>query len=188
MALSDQATIATGDLLIAPPMLTDPNFRRSVILLCEHGDSGSFGLILNRCVSVEMVEVVEDLASYREPIHIGGPVQTDTLHFLHRMPDLISDSRSILDDVHWGGDADMMLEAVASKGPDRNNLKFFLGYAGWTEGQLSAEVDAGGWIVVHGTPELVFYDDPRHLWQTVMRRLGGEYALFSNYPDDPRLN
>ncbi len=188
MVPQNHSAMSTGDILVAPPTLRDPNFRRSVILLCEHSESGSFGLILNRFVSVDMVDFVEDLAAYREPIHIGGPVQTDTLHFLHRIPDLIPNSRPVMKNVLWGGDADSMLEVVRESGLDRNVLRFFLGYAGWTDGQLLSEIESDGWIVVRGTPDLVFFDDPAILWRTIMRRLGGEYALLSTYPDDPRTN
>ena len=101
MALSDIPPEA-GVLLIAPPMMQDPNFRRTVILLCEHGMEGSFGLILNRSISMHLADVVEDMGDYEGPLSVGGPVQPNTLHVLHR----------------FGG---------TSRGGNRGSAKFILG-------------------------------------------------------------
>ncbi len=176
-----------GVLLIAPPMMLDPNFRRAVVLLCEHSPEGSFGLILNRPLSLKLGDVLNDLAG-EEQISLGGPVQQDTLHFLHRHGDLVTDSIAVFDGVHWGGDFEAVKTLVQANYATPNDLRFFLGYAGWSPGQLDEEIAQGGWFLAHADDLLIFPDHPDRLWRTVMRRMGGEYAILANFPDDPRLN
>lgn len=188
MAGPQKIVLKPGVTLVAPPALIDPNFRKSVVLLCEHTDEGSFGLILNRKVSLDMADVVEELATYTNPIHLGGPVQINTLHFLHRLGDELDGGVHLFGDIRWGGDFERLQEIVAADAPSADHLRFFLGYAGWTAGQLDAEVEAGGWILLPSGAETVFCADPDDLWRQTMLRMGGEYALLANFPDDPRMN
>ncbi len=176
-----------GVLLIAPPMMRDPNFWRSVVLLCEHGPEGSFGLILNRPLTLALSEVMNDLEG-ENMISLGGPVQQNTLHFLHRHGDLVSEAIPIIDGVHWGGDFDAIKTIVQTEMASPQDLRFFLGYAGWSSGQLDEEIGVGGWFLARAADVLVFPDDPKNLWPAVLRRMGGEYALLANFPDDPRMN
>lgn len=177
-----------GILLIAPPLSEDPNFRRTVVLLCEHGAEGSFGLILNRALSLQLGEVLEELGAYAGTLSLGGPVQPNTLHFLHRHADRIPDAISVTDGVYWGGSFETIRTLIESGQATARDLRFFLGYAGWSAGQLEAEVDVGGWILNPAQADLVFADHADGLWRTVLRRMGGEYALLANFPDDPRMN
>ena len=177
---------APGVLLVAPPVLSDPNFRRSVVLLCEHGEAGSFGLVLNHLLTVQLGDVLESLSGRREPLWLGGPVQPSTLHFLHRHGGDIAGAVPVVDGVCWGGDFDDVQRLLRSEAAD--GLRFFLGYAGWIPGQLEAEVEAGGWILARARAAFVFPDDPERLWSAVLRSLGGEYALLANFPEDPRMN
>jgi putative transcriptional regulator len=176
-----------GVLLIAPPMLRDRNFWRSVVLLCEHGPDGSFGLILNRPLTLALNEVLSDLEG-ENMISLGGPVQQNTLHFLHRHGDLVAEAIPIIDGVHWGGDFDAIKTLVQTEVASPQDLRFFLGYAGWSPGQLEEEIGAGGWFIAYADDVYVFPEDPENLWRTVLRRMGGEYALLANFPDDPRMN
>ncbi len=176
-----------GDLLVAPPELRDPNFRRSVVLICEHAAEGSFGLILNQPLDVQVRDLSLDLPG-EAILSLGGPVQTDTLHFLHLHGDFVGESIHVTGPLHWGGDIGMVrrLLELDIAGPD--DLRFFLGYAGWSAGQLEDEIRRGGWFVVNGQHELTFSEKPANLWRTVLALMGGEYALLVNYPDDPRVN
>ena len=179
--------LAPGVLLVAHPMLGDPNFRRSVVLICEHSPEGSFGLILNRPLDLELGDVVDGLAG-DDLLSLGGPVQQDTLHFLHRHDDVLEGAIPVMEGVHWGGDFEMVKTLVWAEQASPRDLRFFLGYAGWSAGQLEEEVDEGGWFLTPATDDLVFADAPQQLWRTVLRRMGGEYALLANFPDDPRMN
>lgn len=185
---ASEITPAPGILLVAPPVLSDPNFRRAVVLLCEHGEAGSFGLILNRLLTIQLGDVLESLSGRQEALWLGGPVQPSTLHFLHRHGSGITGAVPVMDGVYWGGDFDDVQRLIWDKTSLAGGLRFFLGYAGWIPGQLEAEIEAGGWILARAAAAFVFPDHPEKLWSTVLRSLGGEYALLANFPEDPRMN
>ncbi len=177
-----------GTLLIAAPTLVDPNFRRAIILLCDHNSDGSFGLVINRRLDATLSDVVEDFDDFDGPLSVGGPVQTDTLHYLHQALGDVPDAVHIMDNVHWGGSFESVRVMMKESASVSQNLRFFLGYAGWGPGQLAAEIDQGGWVLTEGRAEDVFSDDLDSLWRTVLRRMGGEYAILANFPEDPRMN
>lgn len=187
MSLSDR-DLPPGTLLIAPPMMHDPNFRRTVVLLCEHGPEGSFGLVLNRPLAISLHEVMNGVSQKETSVAMGGPVQPDTLHFIHSHGEIIPKTIPLLDGVFWGGDFELLKALVETGQTSPRDLRFFLGYAGWAAGQLQEEIDAGGWILARADAASIFSTDPTHLWRTALRRLGGEYALLSNFPEDPRMN
>ena len=175
-------------MLLAAPSMADPNFRRSVVLVCEHSDEGSFGLILNRPLEVEGNPLKDELAGYANGLSFGGPVQPNTLHFIHQLFDDLPDAEPITTGIYWGGDFERLKE-IADDGDVTNaKLRFFLGYSGWGAGQLEFEVKQNDWVIVEADESLVFKTDPRQLWTAIMRELGGDFELFANYPIDPRLN
>ena len=176
---------APGMLLVAPPMVRDPNFARTVVLLCEHGASGSFGLVLNRPLSVDLSEILEGCEGL---VSTGGPVQRDTLHYLHRHGDMLDDAAEVVDGVYWGGDFGAVRIMIETQITSQRSLRFFLGYAGWSAGQLESEIEAGGWFLTRAKPAFVFHPYPKSLWRAVLRHMGGEYALLVNFPDHPRVN
>ena len=180
--------LAPGVLLVAEPALLDPNFRRAVVLLCDHNDEGSFGLILNRTTELHLSEVLAEPVGLEHELYFGGPVQTDTLHYLHPYAHTIEEAVPVLDGVSWGGPFDEVVEGIRTGAFDADAFRFFVGYAGWGEDQLQDEVDGEGWVVLPGSAADVFEHDPGTLWRDLLRTLGGEYALLSNYPDDPQMN
>ncbi|HEY5771984.1 MAG TPA: YqgE/AlgH family protein, partial [Chitinophagaceae bacterium] len=139
---------AAGILLISDPFLKDPNFMRTVVFLCEHQAQGSFGFVLNRKYENTIDEIVPELEGYKLPVYYGGPVQTDTLHFLHQYPEEIPGSVEVMKGVHWGGDFDMVMQMIKKKEIDANKIRFFIGYSGWGEGQLSEELTGKSWLTV----------------------------------------
>jgi putative transcriptional regulator len=187
MGSSDQ-TVARGSLLLAPPLSQDPNFRRSVVLLCEHTDEGSFGLILNRPLELNLSEVLEDDGLPPQRLGLGGPVQQNTLHYIHRLGEYFDDAIGVTDGVFWGGDFDTLKDMLRVGDATEENVRLFLGYAGWSAGQLDEEIGLDGWIVTPAHTDFVFDPEPERLWRTVLRSMGGEFAAVANFPDDPRLN
>jgi putative transcriptional regulator len=177
-----------GVLLIAPPMMQEPNFRRTVVLLCEHGAEGTFGLILNRPLTLRLSEVIDSADPVDTFLSLGGPVQPDTLHMLHRCGQHVPEAVTVLDGVCWGGDFEVIKSLVETGRAGAQELRFFLGYAGWSEGQLASEIAADGWIVSRADEALIFREQPEALWRTALRRMGGDYAMLANFPEDPRLN
>ncbi len=177
-----------GKILVSEPYLPDPNFERSIVLLCEHNVDGSFGFVLNKPSLAKLGDVMEGLDKFNATIFIGGPVQQDTLHYLHTYPEL-SGSIQITDDVYWGGEFDNLKFLVNTDQLDPTNIKFFLGYSGWSEGQLNEELEADSWIVSNKfDSELVFETDPKQMWKKSLDSLGGRFSIYSNYPEDPRMN
>ena len=178
-----------GDLLISEPFLPDPNFERSVILMCEHDDNGSFGFVLNQKSTLKFEEVIEESGGYEDDLYIGGPVQQDTIHMIHRCPELAESSKEVVEGIYWGGDFEKILFLLNTNQITKSDVKFFIGYSGWSEGQLSDEIDAKSWIVYKNpTCEQVFDLDPNLVWKSVLNDMGGRFRMFANYPSDPRLN
>lgn len=180
--------LAPGVLLVAEPALLDPNFRRTVLLLCDHNDEGSFGLILNKPTGLRLSEVVAEPLGIDASLYLGGPVQTDTLHYLHPYIEEVDEAVAVIDGVGWGGPFEEIVERVQLGQLQVDEFRFFVGYSGWGPGQLADEVSEGGWIVLPASAAQVFGGEAAMLWRDVMRGLGGEYALLSNYPDDPQMN
>lgn len=177
-----------GRLLISEPFLPDPNFERTIVLLCEHNNDGSFGFILNKPSEVKLGDVMQELKAYDVPLYVGGPVQQDTLHFIHTDADL-EDSTPIVDGVYWGGNFESLLIKLETYQTKISEVKFFLGYSGWGTGQLNEELKADSWIVSDKlNAELLFDTNPGAMWQTVLKNMGGRFSMYSNYPVDPSLN
>lgn len=175
-------------LLISDPFLKDPNFTRTVVLLCEHQEEGSFGFVLNKSIPVKLDEVVREAEGLHVPLYEGGPVQKDTLHFLHRQPMLVTGGIAVLDGVYWGGDFDEVLEHLRNGSLMPQDIRFFVGYSGWSAGQLNDELQQKSWITRQANPKLVFHQDKDLVWQEALKDLGGEYRQMVNYPIDPQLN
>ncbi|MCS7013669.1 MAG: YqgE/AlgH family protein [Chloroherpetonaceae bacterium] len=188
MPKAKEFEITKGTLLIANAMLQDPNFKRTVVLVCEHNENGTFGLILNRPLDLRLEDVIEDFGEWDAPLWLGGPVQTNTLHVIHRLGDRIEGSQEVIDGVFWGGDYEEIRELVRLKTVSTAELKFFLGYSGWGPGQLDDEMRSGSWYLSKATAQTVFTEPPEKLWGRVLRAKGGDYAYIANFPEDPRLN
>jgi putative transcriptional regulator len=179
---------APGILLIADPFLKDPNFMRTVVFLCEHQQQGTFGFVLNKQFQQTLDELITDLEGFPIPVYYGGPVQLDTVHFLHQYPDDIPDSVKVSDDIYWGGNFETLTALIKADSIDLSKVKFFIGYSGWGDGQLSTEMEEKSWLTVSATRKLVFNTDHDEVWKGSLKHLGGEYELLVNYPIDPQLN
>jgi putative transcriptional regulator len=176
-----------GILLIAEPFMTDPHFERSVILLCEnHREHGAFGFILNRVTTVDVGDVIE-MSSFNQSIYVGGPVEHNTLHFIHTIPS-IPNAVILKDGVYWGGDFDYVKSlAIANRLNDQNS-RFFIGYSGWGYAQLQDEISKKSWVATNVNLNTVFNIPAKDLWREMLRNMGGKYKVFANYPVNPRFN
>jgi putative transcriptional regulator len=178
-----------GVILIAHPWLPDPNFARMVVLLCDHrADEGTFGLVLSRRLDHKVGEVVETLADTDHALFLGGPVQPNTLHFLHRREDELESAIRIQDGLAWGGDFDLVQAMLIAGDIDPADIRFFAGYSGWGPGQLEEEIEEGSWILTTAPTDIVMDTEVENLWRVLLRRMGGPYALLANFPVDPRQN
>ena len=177
-----------GILLIADPFLKDPNFLRTVVFLCEHKEEGSFGFVLNRPFTNTIDELIPELQDHKLPVFYGGPVQQDTIHFLHQCPEDIPGGQEILKGVYWGGDFDKMVELIRSNSLDPARIRFYIGYSGWGSGQLDDELKEKSWLTVKATRKLVFHRNFEEIWKESLKLLGGDYEMMINFPIDPQLN
>jgi len=178
-----------GDLLISEPFLNDPNFERTVVLLCEHNEQGTFGLVLNKKTDLLLDDVLSDPVDYSGILNLGGPVEQNTLHFVHRRQQALEGAIDLGNGLAWGGDFEQIKLMLSTGQLHEDDIQFYLGYSGWAEGQLREELDANSWFVKKGsTHEEVFEMSPEELWKSVLKTMGGKYKVFSNYPVDPRLN
>ena len=177
-----------GKLLIAEPFLNDPYFKRSVVLLTEHNEKGSFGFILNKPVDLQLTEAVDGLPDFDAALHLGGPVGRETMHFLHTLGKEIKGSIKIMDGLYWGGDFEQLKSLMNTKQIDTDQVKFFVGYAGWGDKQLDSELNRDDWIVIPGNLKYIMTSQPDDLWKNILQEKGSEYAILSNFPVDPSFN
>lgn len=177
-----------GRLLISEPFLPDPNFVRTVVLLCEHNEEGSFGFVLNRLADVRASEILDELTKFDHPVFIGGPVQQDTLHFIHRSKS-IEGGEPVAEGIYWGGSFEQVTFLADTGQLNPDEIRFFLGYSGWGPGQLEEELEQDTWIVCdYVNEELLFATEPDLMWRKALKDMGGKYSVFANYPLDPSLN
>ena len=179
-----------GDLLIAAPFLSDYQFSRSVILMVEHNEEGSMGIILNKNFSNLMTlnEVVPELASLPPiPLYKGGPVGRDTLFYLHTLS-YLKDALPLGNGLYLNGDFNQMQKYLLSGAPTQGLVRFFMGYAGWQKGQLKQEIEANTWVVSHDSRVDLLHMYLRDLWQETLCEMGGKYAVWSRYPKYPIMN
>ena len=177
-----------GSLLIASPAVQDPRFRKTVVLVAEHTDDGAMGVVLNRPAESTVgsaVPELEPVAGSDEHVHIGGPVSETAVTVLAEFDD--PSAAAILIDGDLGfvgsqaGDPVEVAEAV-------RRTRVFAGHAGWSAGQLEEEMEEESWIIEPASRDDVFTEDPQHLWEKILRRKGGDYAVIATMPDDPSLN
>ncbi len=176
-----------GQLLVAGPALVDPSFRRTVVLVGEHGDEGAMGVVLNRVSATLVSEAVPPIAPLTgpdEPVYLGGPVQPQAVVVLADFADVEQAEVVVVDNI---GFLPGEIEDAAALG-DLRGIRVFAGYAGWGPGQLEHELVEGAWIVVAARGADVFTPAPDSLWSDVLRREGGPLAIVAMLPDDPRVN
>jgi putative transcriptional regulator len=181
-----------GQLLVASPVLEDPNFARTVVLLLEHTEDGALGLVLNRPSTTSVGDALPQwLEAAAEPaqVFLGGPVEPQAAICLaeSQVADVPDEGWRVLDSVAPTlGVLDLGADPAAV--PSGLRLRVFAGYAGWSAAQLETEISMGGWYVLDARPADILTTAPADLWRDVLRRQGGTLALVSTFPTDPRLN
>lgn len=179
---------APGRILISEPFLQDFYFRRSIVLLAEHNEEGSFGIIVNKRVDVRFNDVIKGFPKFNAPLYLGGPVQTSNLYFIHTLGDAIENSLKLTKGIYWGGDIEQVKEMMTLGQLNPENIRFFIGYAGWVSKQLDRELDENSWVVATATTEQLITQNPENLWRNIVKTLGKDFAIWANYPPDPLLN
>jgi len=176
-------------LLVADPFLQDDHFTRTVIFLLSHVEqAGSFGLILNRPSPYRLHELVDRITRNDIVVMEGGPVGSDTLHFIHRCPTLIPDGQAISGNLFWGGDFEAVQTTLEKNQLSPTDIRFFLGYSGWGAGQLLREMEEKTWLTASLQESLLFDVSGDVLWKETVRTLGPAFRDLLHYPLDPQLN
>jgi len=181
--------IEKGLLLIAEPtVIGDMSFNRSVILLADHNQEGSVGFILNKPLEYTINDLIPEINSVFK-VYNGGPVEQDNLYFIHNVPELITNSIEISNGIFWGGDFDLTKHLINEGQINKENIRFFLGYSGWSANQLEGELQSNSWILSKNTYEnSILEKSSVHFWKEKIMELGGEYIIWSNAPENPTLN
>lgn len=168
--------------------MEDPYFKRTVILLCDHNEEGSFGFVLNRYVDVDINDILQEMPHLDSRISVGGPVQNENLFYLHRYGDQLEGCTEILEGIYMGGHFDALKEKIKLGLIDSKEVRFFLGYSGWSENQLQSELESKSWLVVAGEGTDIMDTAKDDLWSDVLREKGAEFSHFANFPKNPSLN
>lgn len=183
----DKKLLKPGKLLIAQPFLADSTFSRSVIFLCEHSDEGALGFVLNQPTNVNITDVLPEFDAPVLPINHGGPVQLDTLHIIHKAPGSLGGTE-VKSGVYWGASLESLQSFVYDKAFSADELRLFVGYSGWSPGQLENELKEGSWLITDVTQDVIFSTDADEVWKKAIYSLGHDYRYLANMPIDPGLN
>ena len=178
-----------GNLLIAEPsIIGDISFNRSVILIAENNHNGSIGFILNKPLNYSLSELIPEVSSDFK-IYNGGPVEQDNLYFIHRVPELIKNSVEISNGIYWGGDFSSVIDLLKENKLKASDIKFFLGYSGWSPNQLDEELMSNSWVIQENAyKNQIIEKGHNSLWKEKMIELGGDYLIWSNAPENPNHN
>ncbi len=177
-----------GRFLIAEPFMDDLYFKRSVVLLTEHNKKGTFGFILNKPLDIFVNDVLQGFPPFNAPVFMGGPVQPDTLFFIHTQGELIDESILIKDNLYWSGNIGQLKLLIKDQQIFPNEVKFFIGYSGWDAEQLTSEIKEESWIIASPELKSIKQLNNSDLWRKSLQKMGSKHSLLANFPEDPSLN
>jgi putative transcriptional regulator len=177
-----------GKILISEPFLTDSYFKRSIVLITEHGKEGTVGFVLNKPVELSVSDILEDFPPFETDISIGGPVGTNTVHYIHTLGELIPNSAKIMKGIYWGGDFEAVKKLAMAGAIGPKQLRFFLGYSGWRPDQLDEELAQNAWVVEDIEPSKIMNYTKESSWKHTLEDFGERYKMWLLTPDTPNLN
>jgi putative transcriptional regulator len=188
---SNKATPAQGSLLVSAPFLKDYHFERSVVLLAEHSDEGSMGIVLNKHYRFRM-SLSQLLGEVNQPrlflpVFKGGPMSRETLFYVHRLNDL-KGALPLGNGLYLNGDFNQMRKYILEGNPVEGMVRFYTGYAGWGANQLMEEIEADTWMVTDTSGIDLLTEPIESMWRQSMQKMGGKYAVWAKYPKYPSLN
>jgi putative transcriptional regulator len=173
-----------GSVLIGEPFMADLNFRKSLVLICEHEEEGSIGFVLNKPMNLMCSELVPEILDHDFPLFYGGPIEENSLHFIHRLGNLIQESIEISNGIFWGGSIEQV-NLLFEKGlAKESDFKFFIGYSGWGPDQLETEIEQKAWWTIPANQTIVFDSESDEMWEKQVKELGEDFAYLANSPED----
>ena len=177
-----------GKILISEPFLPDTFFNRSIVYLTDHSPKGSVGFILNKKLDLKISAAIEGFEGLDEYLNMGGPVAPDTLHYLHNVGEMIPESVHIGGNIFWGGDIDTIRKLIRDRKIEKSQIRFFLGYSGWSAGQLEHELKEDSWMIAKVNPEIVMNSRGEDTWKRVLRGFSNKYRMWAEFPESPEMN
>lgn len=177
-----------GSLILSEPFLNDFYFGRSVVLLIEHDQDGTFGLIMNKPVPDKLNEIIKDFPPFDGHVYLGGPVQPDHIFVLHTLGNEIDGALEVMDGLFWGGDIEIIREKINLGAISPRQIRFYLGYAGWEPAQLQTELERNSWVVAQATSKRILSAQPTSMWSRFVSQLGSPYDLWKQFPVNPEMN
>ena len=177
-----------GKILISEPFLPDTFFNRTVVYLADHNADGSVGFILNKKLDIKVCDAISGFEGWDELLSMGGPVAPDTLHYLHNLGEGIPKSVLVDENIYWGGDIDLIKDLISAGNLNNTQIRFFLGYSGWSAGQLEKELKENSWVIAKINSDIVLNNQVDDAWKRVLRGLKNKYRVWADFPDSPDMN
>jgi len=177
-----------GKILISEPFLPDTFFNRTIVYLTDHSDEGSVGFIINKKLEIKVCDAIDGFDEWKDFLGMGGPVGPDTLHYIHTLGDHIPNSVHIDKNIFWGGDIEAVKTLISLKKITESQIRFFLGYSGWSSGQLERELKENSWVIARTKAEVIMTKRGNDTWKQVLRSLNNKYRIWAEFPDSPEMN
>jgi putative transcriptional regulator len=177
----------TGSILISEPFSMDAYFKRSIVLLTLNDSEGSVGFILNKPVEMPLQDLFGEDIDFDASVSLGGPVSVDRIDFLHTLGSKIPDSKHVIGNIYWGGNFEVVLSLIKASLIRKEQIRFFLGYSGWSKGQLNSEIKNEYWLVSQSDPHTIMLND-KNYWKNTLQRMGHKYSVWLNLPEDSQFN
>ena len=185
---SNTLKVSVGDVLVSEPFLNDFYFRRSAILIVDHNDEGSFGVVINKRLNVPFNDIIMGFPKFDADFYLGGPVDTDRVFFIHTIGEMIPDSHKIMSGLYWSGNINALKAMIKNDLIKSHEVRFYVGYAGWDGGQIRKELEANIWIVGKFSTKEILHTMPGKMWSTFVNKLGNRYILWNKFPVNPSDN
>jgi len=177
-----------GRLLLSEPLMNDYYFGRSVIIIGDHDNEGTFGAVINKPIKDKFNDVVKDFPKFDGGLFIGGPVEPNNLFFVHKIGDIVDGAISIGSGLYWGGDIEIVKDMIEYGSATSEDVRFLVGYSGWSPNQLQSELKRNSWVVSPEQEIDILKIEPKQLWERLLTPLGDKYKHWSSFPTDPGLN
>lgn len=181
--------LKTGKLLIAQPFMQDDYFKKSVILLADYHAKGTVGFMLNRPMRMNIKNIISDFPSFPSSVYMGGPVQKDTVHYIHTAGDILDGSKEVIPGVFWGGDFHQLKFLISNNVIGPHDIRFFVGYSGWSPGQLEDEMEeTASWMLTDADPNYIFHKEEVDIWKQVLSHKSKNLSLITSVNQELNFN
>lgn len=182
-------TVKSGTILISDPFIDDHYFGRSVVIICSHTKDGSFGFVLNQYLEIDLHKMDKNFPNIKTRISIGGPVNKENLFFIHTLGNMIEGSSSLYNGIYYGGNYSQLKNKLEEHKNLHNSVRFFIGYSGWSAGQLEEEINEQSWLPVNNVSiDQIFNTSNNKLWEDTLQMQGKRFKIISNFPRNPEDN